>query len=144
MSDFHQKRLDQIRAAMTEIDGNPALIREAESYLRQAQSQLDNGLLANKHVLFGFNAHLAAAANALMMVLAEDDAARGHKVREGGHKGNQRAYGDRPTAWAEYQATVDRLAIETRLNWTGIKMEAAELHNVSEKTIQRHCNNPRK
>ena len=144
MSEFHQKRLDHIRAAVSQAEGNPALIREAESYLQQAQSQIDHGLLANKHVLFGFNAHLAAAANALMMAIAEDDAVTGLKVREGGQKGHQRAYGDRPAAWAEYQATVDSLAADPKLNWTAIKRKTAKVHGVSMRCIQRNCQNPRK
>ena len=151
MSDYLQSLIDNARKELDAIGigAEHPQIRSALMDLRMAQSLLDRGMVStdgttDKGVNFAFRAHIHNAIRAIDAVEKEPTLHIGQKVRAGGHKGHTKAYGENPEQWAAMQATVDELAKDQRLNWTSIKREAARQHGVSEKSIYRHCRNPRK
>ncbi|GEM_PF-4183326 len=73
---------------------------------------------------------------------------RGRKVLKGAAKGHEATHGDaqqKAEEWCKYQAEVDRLAHENpRLSFIEMKRKAARKFDVSESTIKRHTQNPKR
>lgn len=78
----------------------------------------------------------------------DPDANRGRKMLLDAKKGAEIQYGtkeERIELYEEYQSYADRVYKENKsLSWTEIKKLTAKHFNVSSKTIQRNCTNPKK
>lgn len=78
---------------------------------------------------------------------ADMDALRGKDTLLGAQHGHEAVHGtieEKQRRWAQYQAEIDRLREDhPDWSWSNIKRQAAKNMKCSEKTIARHCRDPR-